>query len=200
MLFKDPAQKLSPGEDEVSYLRAMVKKLQTKCNQTASELQDLTRETNNQKQELLDLIREQETEMKFSSAIVSMMLKDSDLFKIRQKSVFDEGKKEWTVPNFILTDKKTDITLPTINAKQRVEQTKEDRNVQLEDHDSETFSQGRVRGNFNATKPRLDSNPPSSNKYQTAREDADRHHQQSKHEFAIGDRNRVSAHKENHLN
>lgn len=86
-------------------------------------------ETNNQKQELLDLIREQETEMKFSSAIVSMMLKDSDLFKIRQKSVFDEGKKEWTVPNFILTDKKTDITLPTINAKQRVEQTKEDRNV-----------------------------------------------------------------------
>jgi len=67
--------------------------------------------------------------MKFSSAIVSMMLKDSDLFKIRQKSVFDEGKKEWTVPNFILTDKKTDITLPTINAKQRVEQTKEDRNV-----------------------------------------------------------------------
>ena len=40
MLFKDPAQKLGPGEDEVSYLRAMVKKLQAKCNQTASELQD----------------------------------------------------------------------------------------------------------------------------------------------------------------
>lgn len=50
MLFKDPTQKLSSGEtDEVTHLRAMVKKLQSKCNQTASELQDLTRETNNQK-------------------------------------------------------------------------------------------------------------------------------------------------------
>ena len=71
--------------------------------------------------------------MKFSNAVVSIMLKESDLFKIRQKSVFDEGKKEWTIPNFILNDKKTDITLPTINAKQRVEQTKEDRNVQFDD-------------------------------------------------------------------
>ncbi len=127
MLFKDPAQKPASGDDEVTHLRAMVKKLQSKCNQTASELQDLTRETNNQKQELLDLVREQEAELKFSNGVVSIMLKDSDLFKIRQKSAFDEGRKEWTIPNFILSDKKTDITLPTINAKQRVEQSKEDR-------------------------------------------------------------------------
>lgn len=60
------------------------------------------------------------------------MLKESDLFKIRQKSVFDEGKKEWTIPNFILSDKKTDITLPTINAKQRVEQSKEERQVHMD--------------------------------------------------------------------
>jgi hypothetical protein len=76
---------------------------------------------------LLDLIREQETEMKFSNGVVSIMLKESDLFKIRQKSVFDESRKEWTIPNFILTDKKSDVTLPTINAKQRVEQSKEER-------------------------------------------------------------------------
>lgn len=49
MLFKDPTQKMTTGDDEVTYLKAMVKKLQQKCNQTTSELQDLTRETNNQK-------------------------------------------------------------------------------------------------------------------------------------------------------
>ena len=43
-------------EDEVQHLRDMVKKLQTKCNQTTAELQDLTRESNDQKQELLYLI------------------------------------------------------------------------------------------------------------------------------------------------
>ncbi len=47
MLFKDPSQKPVSGDDEVTHLRAMVKKLQSKCNQAASELQDLTRETNN---------------------------------------------------------------------------------------------------------------------------------------------------------
>jgi len=52
------------------------------------------------------------------------------------------------VPNFILTDKKTDITLPTINAKQRVEQCKDERSVQFDGHDSDTRSQGRVLGNF----------------------------------------------------
>jgi hypothetical protein len=32
MLFKDPSQKPVSGDDEVTHLRAMVKKLQSKCN------------------------------------------------------------------------------------------------------------------------------------------------------------------------
>lgn len=61
MLFKDPtsasAQKTKEGGgDEVTHLREMVKKLQAKYNQTATELQDLTRESNDQKQELLYVI------------------------------------------------------------------------------------------------------------------------------------------------
>lgn len=50
MLFKDPtsasASKPTAGSDEVTHLREMVKKLQSKYNQTAAELQDLTRESN----------------------------------------------------------------------------------------------------------------------------------------------------------
>ena len=52
MLFKDPlnvapvAKEIKSTDDEVKKLREIVKKLQIKCNQTASELQDLTRESN----------------------------------------------------------------------------------------------------------------------------------------------------------
>jgi hypothetical protein len=55
-------------------------------------------------------------------------------------------------------------------------------------------------GNFNATKPKLDSNPPSSYKPQGTRENSEQHHQmQTKSEFGGGDKNRISAHKENQI-
>jgi hypothetical protein len=51
MLFKDPAsaKKGVNESDEVTHLREMVKKLQQKYSQANGELQDLTRETNDQK-------------------------------------------------------------------------------------------------------------------------------------------------------
>lgn len=46
-----------------------------------------------------------------------MMLKNSDLYKLRQKAVWDENKKDWVIPMFILAEKKGDVHFPTINAK-----------------------------------------------------------------------------------
>jgi hypothetical protein len=43
--------------------------------------------------------------------------------------VWDEGRKEWSIPSFILTDKKADISFPNISGKSRVEQLKEERNI-----------------------------------------------------------------------
>lgn len=77
----------------------------------------MTKETNDQKQELLYLIANNETDLKFSNALLASMLKESDIYKIKQKSAWDEIRKEWTVPAFILTDKKQDVSFPTINGK-----------------------------------------------------------------------------------
>lgn len=120
MLFKDPAQ-AKASSDELAQLREQVKKLQQKYSQVNAELQDMTKETNDQKQELLYLIANNETDLKFSNALLASMLKESDIYKIKQKSAWDEFRKEWTVPAFILTDKKQDVSFPTINGKQRVE-------------------------------------------------------------------------------
>lgn len=60
------------------------------------------------------------------------MLRDSDLIKIRQRSAWDEEGKKWSIPSFILTEKKTEVSFPTINGKQRVEQARDERGVLFE--------------------------------------------------------------------
>ena len=75
------------------------------------------------------MIKDQESDLKFSNALISTLLKDSDLIKLKQRSVWDECRKEWSIPSFILTDKKADISFPNISGKSRVEQLKEERNI-----------------------------------------------------------------------
>lgn len=75
------------------------------------------------------MIKDQESDLKFSNSLLSNMLKESDIFKIKQRSVWDESKKEWSIPSFLLTEKKSDISFPTINAKQRIEQQRDNRSI-----------------------------------------------------------------------
>lgn len=73
------------------------------------------------------LINQNDVDMKFSNALLNNMLREADIYKIKQRSSWDESRKEWTVPAFLLQDKKTDVSFPTINARQRVEQVRDER-------------------------------------------------------------------------
>lgn len=44
------------------------------------------------------MIKDQEAEIKFSNGLLGQLLKDSDIFKIKQKSAFIEDRKEWVIP------------------------------------------------------------------------------------------------------
>ena len=70
-LFKDPLHIGSgPSSEEVQKLREMVKKLQQKYNSAQQELSDLTKEANEHKNELLFLLKEHESDLKFSNGIL----------------------------------------------------------------------------------------------------------------------------------
>lgn len=47
-----------------------------------------------------------------------MLLNKSELYKIREKTVFDEDNMKWIVPYFYLRNK--EVVLPKINAKDTV--------------------------------------------------------------------------------
>ena len=101
------------------------------------------------------MIRFQEQDLKFNGGLVQMMLTDTDLYKIKQKASWDESTKEWQIPFFLVKEKgKGEVQFPTINGKARVEQHRQDREVEFKP-ESTTHSGrsvGRQFGNFKANK------------------------------------------------
>ena len=63
---------------------------------------------------------------------MSMMFSDNEIYKLHQRAKWDEEKADWTIPFFTFNPKEKVIAFPTINAKQRVEQMKEDRELNID--------------------------------------------------------------------
>ena len=60
---------------------------------------------------------------------MGILLNENELYKLHQRSKWDDEKGDWFIPYFTFNPKQKDIQFPTINAKQRVEQQKEDREI-----------------------------------------------------------------------
>lgn len=65
---------------------------------------------------------------------MSILLNENELYKLHQRSKWDEEKGEWHIPYFTFNPKAKDISFPSINAKQRMEQAKEEREIMIEEN------------------------------------------------------------------
>lgn len=52
---------------------------------------------------------------------MGILLSEHELYKLHQKSKWDDEKGDWSVPMFTFNPKAKDISFPTINARARVE-------------------------------------------------------------------------------
>lgn len=102
-------------------MREIMEKLRSKYKSSQAEIRDLTAEHQQQKAELLDIVRSQEKAVKFSNKAMGILLSENELYKLHQRSKWDEEKGEWLVPHFTFNPKAGDIAFPSINAKQRNE-------------------------------------------------------------------------------
>lgn len=116
---------------EIERLRKINKTLRRKYQEANQEIKHLTKEHDSGKNELLDIIRMQEKDIKFNEKVVQIMLNDSDQYKLRQRSVWDEDTREWTVPLFILHKIQDEVAFPTIGAKARVSQARDEREIEF---------------------------------------------------------------------
>ena len=132
-------------------MRVIMEKLRAKYKGAESEIADLTGEHHNQKSELLDIIRSQEKAVKFSNKVMNILLSENELYKLHQRSKWDDEKGDWTIPMFTFNLKNKDISFPSINAKARVEQAKDERELDIQE-DAFGDDQFRKNGNFAAAK------------------------------------------------
>lgn len=122
------------------------------------KIKELSQENTN----LLDLIHSNEKELDFCNKIINQFLDVNELFKIKQKSVYDESSKSWNIPNFIVQQRKTIFpklqrsqlkeVLQSEMKQRKIVLKKQDfncedngKNEQLADKDIETFYEGEGR-------------------------------------------------------
>ena len=95
-------QQYASLEQEVAEQRKIIKKLRQKYKQAESELQDIQRKENDDREDLLVVIREQEKDLDFLNGICAMMLTDNQMAKLKEKVTFDFETNKWLVPPFVV--------------------------------------------------------------------------------------------------
>lgn len=93
-----------------------MKKLRQKLRVAQSELKDIHKENAERNEELLDTVREQAKELDFLNQVTSFLMTDEQMYKVKEKTEWDEERRKWRLPPFIIKQK--EVQLPKLgNAK-----------------------------------------------------------------------------------
>lgn len=65
----------------------------------------------------MDAVRGTERELKFASKVIAIMLSKNEIYKIKDRSNWDDNRNDWKIPTFYFDLKDKNIAFPTINAK-----------------------------------------------------------------------------------
>ena len=85
----------------------MLKKIRLRYKGSLAEIEDLNKEHEREKEELLDTIRFKERENDFMHKVFEYMLPGKELYRIKKMSKYDENNNQWHVKPFVLQNKQT---------------------------------------------------------------------------------------------
>lgn len=103
----------------------------------------MTRDQDDVRLELTDTIREQEKDLDFLNAIVGMMLKEGEMYRLKEKIEYDFESGKWKVPPFLVKNK--EVAFPRIkNAMNLVRDELDQREVIMAET-GEVLSDGSLR-------------------------------------------------------
>lgn len=84
---------------------------------------------------------------------MNILFTENELYKLHNKSRWDDERGDWTIPLFTFNPKNKEISFPSINAKSRVEQSKDERELNIQGSDDQNHeNQFRKQGNFKQQK------------------------------------------------
>jgi hypothetical protein len=131
--FKLFERKYASLQDELLALRKSNKELYSRFSAQKTEIDDLNREHELEKENLLDTIREQEKELSFYEDLVDLVLTKEDLIKVRGQSLFSESLNRYKIPPYIFKDK--EVKFPNLTHCVGIDVT--EHNNTLNDYDNE---------------------------------------------------------------
>jgi Kinesin motor domain len=99
-------------QEELKDDRKIIGDLRGKYKAAMSEIKDLQSEHQGQKEELLDNLRNSETELEFYKKSLELILPEPQIELLRSKSQWDDENKTWTIPVYKIQD--TQVYLPNI--------------------------------------------------------------------------------------
>lgn len=100
-------------QTEVEAQRNIIDALRSKYKNHDREVKDLSKEHYEEKQDLINEIRNQRDELKFCKKVMALMLRSDEIARIRSKSSYSEEVDDWNVPAFIFKQK--DLVFPKLN-------------------------------------------------------------------------------------
>lgn len=132
-------------------MRNIIRKLREKYKASQIEIEDLQRENQFSKEDLLETIRELDKDLKFANNVMKIALSGAEMEKIRSKSHWDENRSEWRVPMFYLNPNKgeKEVQFPTINGQSRANHAKENRDIGFGEDDAGDTSSVGAKGDEN---------------------------------------------------
>lgn len=100
---------------------------------------------------------------------MNILFTENELYKLHNKSRWDDERGDWTIPLFTFNPKNKEISFPSINAKSRVEQSKDERELNIQETDDINHeSQFRKQGNFKQQKTQKYGNGSRNDTHQAA--------------------------------
>ena len=73
------------------------------------------------------------------------MLTENELYKLQSRAKWDDERGDWSIPLFTFNPKSKDISFPTINAKSRIEQAKDERELTILAPDPNDYDENQFR-------------------------------------------------------
>jgi len=92
-------------QEEVEDCRKIIKKLRQKLKAATNELKDIHKENAERNEELLDTVREQAKELDFLQQISRYLMTDEQMYKVKEKTEWDEERRKWRLPPFLIKQK-----------------------------------------------------------------------------------------------
>lgn len=115
-------------QEEVQAQRKIIKTLRQKYKQAQNELKDIERDQGDKSEEYLETIRAQEKDLDFLNAVVGMMLKEGEMYRLKERVEYDFEVGKWKVPPFYLKNK--EVAFPKIkNAMNLVRENLDQREI-----------------------------------------------------------------------